>query len=307
MSDVPVVDARTDYYNLPLPYTTNRLEIDVLRLMEILNELTDLLYHSRVISMTDLTERRGIIDGWFGIGSKPLILTSADSILTLQNVQATYFATNPQDGPIEEFVGWIKTECTESGQLYVEATELVGSKYFRVKVDGEWDDWEVIHTSVTQVSLGATIDAALGSLGLSRVNERLDAIEDIIGEGGGSEGDTNRVVPIHNAGVLAAGATVEIDILKHMDSTLTCTGTTAGTVRFTNLPDTTNGSVIWYLELIRGGTRLPVFTAEGKTFVWQGGTAPTLSTSATGYDQIMFENKLGRTKIECMLIKAGTV
>lgn len=295
------VDSRTLNYNLPLPYSTNRLEVDVHRLMEILSAFDNLLFNSRVLSATDLVERRGLVNGWMGLGTKPLILTDASDLHTLEKYQATYFAVHPLNAPEVEFIGWIKTEMSESGHMYMEAISINGTKYFSV-LDGDvWGTWGIIHSSANQVSLGIDVASALTTLGLGNVLSRLDALEQ-------SGADVTRTPDIHNAGTLAGGQILEIDVMAHMDSIVTCIDTTATarSIRFVNIPDTTWKSCTWYVELIRGGTRPPTFTAPGCTMNWQGNAVPLFGTAAASFDQVMFEKRHNRTRIEMMLIKSGT-
>lgn len=120
-----------------------------------------------------------------------------------------------------------------------------------------------------------------------------------------------RVQPENWIGNVATSAaqTVNIDVTANESSSMSMdTANTTGslTINFTNIPNTSLGYCVWYVDILRAGRKTVNFTLPaGNTLRWAGGAVPVLSDVQGHRTQIMFEKKLGMQTVYASVVREG--
>lgn len=266
-----MIDNRTPHYALPLPHPDNDLELDAPRLIAALLQLDTLLSNIEQ-AMTE-----------------PSV---AERLATPRAINGVHF-DGTEDITVED--SGAERRLPELPEGEQAAAYLTGAR-----------TWAPLAAAVLGLPLAGLAEGQAEPI--SAADTLLQALAKLQAQA--SQGGSVR--PINDTGVIPAyPATVTIDVGQHEDSVISTVGAAGSgslTVEFTNIPEVPEGSVVWYVEFIRGGFRtINWVLPEGLSMTWAGNVAPVLGTAATSRDMIMFERRLGRSKIVGTLIASGTV
>ena len=172
----------------------------------------------------------------------------------------------------------------------------------------------VLTTAITGVSTASSssitgTDTILQALG--KLQAQIDAMSGRLLPAGGSTGQVLTKLSGTNYAVGWGASTntlyFPVNNIGAGTKTLDCSSynywniTSNGTCTITNLP-AGNTAFSGYVRFV--GTSLS-FTAAGRSCVWVGGVTPTLSGSL--YNLIRFENVLGGSKVNLMLVDQGAL
>lgn len=136
-----------------------------------------------------------------------------------------------------------------------------------------------------------------GTQAISTIDGLQTALDSKLGSAG------TQAKTINNLGNVATvgSQTVNVDLTAsdfHIMSMETADATGTLTLNFTNIPDTTNKYISWYVRIRRGGRKPLAFT---QVVNWSGGVSPSLGNSTSSYDVIWFY-KIGTDNIRAAVI-----